>query len=406
MRIDEAYKTENENFLFVRLSREIERYKRENPDVEFIDLGVGDVKLPPVKTVSKAIIKAAKMQARAATFKGYSPDFGYDFLRKKISDDYKLRGADVKKDEIFINDGAKRAICDVVEIVRPKTALILSPAYPLYKDMCALSGVKTVMLGGDIERGFFLPPEKLFEKSPEESLEKLSENSPEKLPENFVPDIIFICSPSNPTGDEISRKILEKYVDFALKNGSLILLDGAYAAFSGRKDSVYSIDGAEAVVAEIRSYSKSLSFTGMRCGYTVIKSENPLYKPMRKHQLLHSNGVSFISQFGAAAAYSKKARKELDNRINEYKKSARIISSFLNKAEAIFTGGENAPYIFLKTPFSGRLFATKLLYARGVAVTPGDGFGAENFIRISCFCGEKQAKIAGERISSFMLEIK
>lgn len=385
MKIDEAYKTEKENFLFVALSREVERYKAANPNVEFIDLGVGDVKLPPVKTVAKAVIKAAKMQARAATFKGYSPDFGYDFLREKISYDYKERGATVLKNEIFITDGAKRAICDVIELVRPETALVLSPAYPLYKDMCETLGVKTVVLSGSAESGFFLPPE--------------------NIPKNFVPDVIFICSPSNPTGEEISREVLEKYVDYALKSGSVIVLDGAYCAFSDKKNSVYSIAGAEADVVEIRSYSKSLSYTGMRCGYIVVKAENPLYKPLRKHQLLHSNGVSFISQFGAAAAYSKRAQKELRARINGYKKSAEIIAVELNKAEAVFFGGENAPYLFLKTPCSGREFATKLLYSRGVAVTPGDGFGADDYVRISCFCSEKQAQTAGKRISSFLREI-
>lgn len=383
MRINEAYKTEK-NFLFVRLSREIEKYKRENPSVEFIDLGIGDVKLPPIKTVAKALVKAAKMQARAKTFRGYSPDFGYDFLREKISEDYKNRGATVFKDEIFITDGAKRAICDVIELVCPKTALILAPAYPLYNDMCKTLGVETCFLSGDFKSGFFLPPE--------------------KIPENFVPDIIFICSPSNPTGEEISREILEKYVDYALKKGSVIVFDGAYSAFSCRKNSVYSIAGAEATVVEIRSYSKSLSFTGLRCGFTVIKEENPLYKPMRKHQLLHSNGVSFISQFGAAAAYSKKAKKELNARINGYKQSAAAIALELNKAGAEFTGGEKAPYLFLKTPCSGRKFASELLYARGIAVTPGDGFGAENYIRISCFCSLKQAVEAGKRIASFLTE--
>lgn len=382
MKIDEAYKKSDENFLFVKLKREVELYKKQNPKCEVIDLGVGDVKLPPIKCVGRALKKAADIISDKKGFKGYPPAFGYDFLREKISADYAKKGACVLKDEIFITDGAKRAICDLVEIVRPEKALILSPTYPLYADVCKAKGVD-FRLAGSCEQGeFFALPS-----------------------EDFSPDVIFICSPNNPTGSVISDETLEKYVDYALEKSALIIFDGAYRSFLKGNFCVYKTDGAASSVAEVRSYSKSLSFTGVRCGYTVIKKENPLYPAYRRHALLHSNGVSFISQYGASAAYSKLGTKQLDARVEYYKKSAKILKEEISKTGAKLLGGENAPYLFLKTPCSGEQFSCGLLRACGVVVTPGEGFGAQNYVRISCFCNKKQALSAGKKIAEYLREV-
>ncbi len=383
MKIDEAYKKKGANFLFVKLSREVELYKKKNPESEIINLGVGDVKLPPIKEVGRALKKAAADITKKSGFKGYSPAFGCDFLREKIAADYAEKGACVLKDEVFITDGAKRAICDLVEIVRPERALILSPAYPLYKDVCETFGVECLLSESRDENGYFaLPSDK-----------------------TFSPDVIFICSPSNPCGAVISDYALEKYVDYALEKGALIIFDGAYRSFLKGDFCVYKTDGASAVIAEVRSYSKSLSFTGVRCGYTIIKKENPLYSAYCKHCILHSNGVSYISQYGAAAAYSHIGKKQLEKRINYYKQSAAVLAEELKKAGADYCGGENAPYLFLKTPCSGEYFSSELLRSCGVVVTPGEGFGAKNHVRISCFCDKKQARLGGRKIANFLREI-
>lgn len=382
MKIDEAYKTEKQDFLFAELSREVARFKSENKNAEVIDLGVGDVKFPPVKTVARSLCKAARLLKSKKSFCGYAPAFGYAFLREKIAEEYAKNGVCVLPSEVFITDGAKRAICDITEIVRPETALILTPTYPLYKDMCEALGAKIYLAEGSAENGFFAPPDK-----------------------NACPNVIYICSPSNPTGAVISKQTLEKYIDYALEKKSLIIFDGAYSSFLSEPFCPFCISGASAVLAEVRSYSKSLSFTGVRCGYVIIKKENPLYKAYCKHAILHCNGVSFISQYGAAAAYLKSAKKQLRARVQYYKDNAKIIARELDMAGASFLGGQNAPYLFLKTPCSGFEFSKKLLWSRGIAVTPGEGFCAQNYVRISCFCSKKQALAAGRGIAEFIREL-
>lgn len=386
MKIYEGYKTQKRDFLFAELSREVAKFKSENKSAKVIDLGVGDVKLPPVKPVARALVKAAKKMSNEKSFTGYPPACGCEFLREKIADDYVKNGVCVQPDEVFITDGAKRAICDIVEIIRPESSLILSPAYPLYKDICEALGVKTYFASGSPQNDFFAMPNADRDSA-------------------VCPDVIFICSPSNPTGAVINEKTLEKYIDYALEKQSLIVFDGAYASFLTKNFSPFSLNGAGAAVAEVRSYSKSLSFTGIRCGYVIIKKENPLYAAYKKHAVLHCNGVSVISQYGAAAAYSLASKKLLSARVQYYRDNAKIIARELQRTGAYFTGGVNSPYLFLKTPCSGFEFSRRLLYSYAVVVTPGEGFGAQNFVRISCFCTKKQALAAARAISDLIAKI-
>lgn len=377
MKIKPCYKSINDDLTFVKQQNAVNAFIAENPHAQIIDLGIGDLKLPPVKEVSRAIKKGAKLITRKNTFKGYSPDFGYAFLREKISLEYKNEGAEILPDEIFITDGAKGAIGALTDIVNAKNALILSPAYPLYKDLCFAYGVNVRFACG----------------------KKIDEFPPP--PEDFSPDLIFICSPNNPTGGVISDEMFEQYVDYALKNGALIVFDSAYYDFARIKAKPFSSSGAGACVAEVRSYSKGLSFTGLRCGFVALKRENPAYKAYKRRELLHSNGVNFISQYAAAASYGCLATKQTRDRVEFYRNNARIIKSYLAACGASACGGSDAPYILLKTPCCGEKFAMKLLYEKGVAVTPGEGFCAENYVRISAFCSRKQAEEAGRKIAEF-----
>ena len=382
MNIKPCYKSINDDLTFVKQQNAVNAFLAENPRAEIIDLGIGDLKLPPVKAVSRALKKGACLITRRKTFKGYSPDFGYSFLREKISLDYKKAGEEVMPDEIFITDGAKGAIGALFDVIAAKNALILSPAYPLYKDLCLAYGVNVRFACGKSFCEFPLPPE------------------------DFSPDLIFICSPNNPTGGVISDELFEKYVDYALKCGALIVFDSAYYDFARVKNRPFASSGAGACVAEVRSYSKGLSFTGLRCGFIALKRENPAYKAYKRRELLHSNGVNFISQYAAAASYENSAIKQAKERVEFYRCNARVISAYLTACGANFCGGFDAPYILLKTPCCGEKFAAKLLYEKGVVVTPGEGFGAENYVRISVFCSRKQAAAAGQKIAEFYAERK
>lgn len=370
MVIKSGYNTVNGDYIFSKTDEAVREYKNKKGRV--IDLGVGDTKLPPPKIVMQAIQNAV-IDFGGKGFKGYPPDFGYPFLREAISNYYKTYGTEVLPDEIFITEGAKNGIGNILDVANFKKALIPIPTYPLYRELSNAHLIKTRFITGSENDCFLTEPNYSFDC-----------------------DLIFLCSPCNPTGSHIPENLLKKYVDYALQKNAIIILDGAYSAFCNYY-SPYKIDGANRCLIEVRSYSKSLSFTGIRCGYVVIKKENPLYFAYKKRESLRTNGVNYFAQKGAEKVYTKEGESAVNERIAYYKRNAEILKKPFLKFNFKVFGGENAPYLFCKTNRSGFDFCKTLLNECGVAVTPGEGFNAKNFIRVSCLVTDKTA-IEGARV--------
>ena len=376
MVIKPAYKSINGDYVFSKCIAEAEKYKSENK-IKLIDLSVGDVCLPPIKSVSRALKKAVRKYLSNAGFSGYPPDEGYMPLRRAISEDYKRQGAYVYPEEIFINTGAKPALSDILEIADFSRAFIHSPVYPLYGELCAARNINTDVFC---------------------NLPDISENSPIANIFNDK-DLFFLCSPCNPTGESFNLDFLKNVIHAANKNYGAVIIDGAYAAFKKDYLCPYNIAGAEKSVIEIRSYSKSLSFTGLRCGYVVIKKQNPLHEPFKKMLTLKHNGVNILAQKAALGVYSQKGFKELKYRIDYYEKNAQILlEPFLRRGFSAMHG--EAPYVFVKTKTSGEEFTKELLNRFGILVCPGAAFGGNEYIRLSCLCKREQAENVAKRLAT------
>lgn len=376
MVIKPAYKSINGDYVFSKCIAEAKKYKSKNK-IKLIDLSVGDVCLPPIKSVSHELKKAVKKYLSGSGFSGYPPDEGYMPLRRAISEDYKRQGAYVYPDEIFITAGAKPALSDILDLADFSRAFIHSPVYPLYGELCAARNIKADVLCD------------------------LSDMPKNIANANIIndKDMFFLCSPCNPTGKSFNSEFLKNIVRAANKNCGAVIIDGAYAAFKKDYLCPYNIAGAEKSVIEIRSYSKSLSFTGLRCGYVVIKKQNALHEPFKKLLTLKHNGVNILAQKAALGVYSKKGFKELQNRIDYYEKNAQILlEPFLRRGFSVMHG--EAPYIFVKTKTSGEDFTKELLNRFGILVCPGAAFGGNDYIRLSCLCKRAQAKNAAKRLTS------
>ncbi len=375
MIIKSAYKSINGDYVFSECIKQAEKYKSANKK-ELIDLSVGDVSLPPIKSVSRALKKAVKQYLSKAGFSGYPSDEGYMPLRRAISDYYKRQGAYVYPEEIFITAGAKPALSDVLELADFSRAFIHAPVYPLYGELCAARNINA-----DVFRNVMGAPEN-----------NASEN------DFSDKDLFFLCSPCNPTGESFNADFLKSVIRVANKNGGAVITDGAYAAFKKDYLCPYNIAGAEKCVAEIRSYSKSLSFTGLRCGYLVIKKQNPLHEPFKKMLALKYNGVNILAQKAALGVYSQKGFKELKNRVAYYQKNARILlEPFLRRGFSVMHG--EAPYIFVKAKTSGEALTQNLLNRFGILACPGAAFGDNDYIRLSCLCKREKAEKAAKRLS-------
>ena len=408
IKINENFLKLQENYLFSDINKRVEEYLRLNPDAELIKMGIGDVTRPIPKTVIEAIKRAIDELGASKTFRGYGPEQGYDFLRNSIVEN-EYKNLEIKADEIFVSDGAKCDTANIVELFDKDIKIaIIDPVYPVYLD-------SNVMYGrtGEYNTETGKYDGVIYMKATEE-------NNFVPLPNELkeIPDLIYICSPNNPTGIAMDKADLEKWVKFAKENGGIILFDAAYEAFIESKDiphSIYEIEGAKEVAIEFKSYSKTAGFTGLRCAYTVVpkelqinliegKEENEkmisLNKLWNRRSTTKFNGVSYIIQRGAEAIYSEEGRKEIEQNIYYYKENARIIKEGLKKAGFTVYGGVDSPYIWMKTPSYMKSwdYFDILLNEYNIVGTPGVGFGpsGEGYFRLTAF-GDREKTIEAMR---------
>ncbi len=402
--INESYLKLQAGYLFPEIGRRVSEFIEANPDKKVIKMGIGDVTQPLVPSVIKAFHKGVEEMANATTFKGYGPEQGYDFLREAIAKNaYQSRGVNVSANEIFISDGSKCDTGNIQEIFGNNNKIaICDPVYPVYADTTVMAG-KTgdCQANGYYDGIIYMPCTKENGFIPELPAEK--------------PDLIFLCYPNNPTGTVATKEELKKWVDYAIANNSIILYDAAYEAFIQDNTiprSIYEIEGAKNVAIEFRSFSKTAGFTGTRCAYTVIPDEIKAYdskgvahpvKPLwnRRHTTKF-NGVSYPVQKAAAAIFTKEGQKEVAEVIAYYLENARIMKKSLAAEGYEVFGGENAPYIWVKTKNGMKSwdFFDKLLNEANVVGTPGSGFGpsGEGYFRFSAFADRENTIEAMERI--------
>lgn len=383
------------NYLFAEIAKRSAAFKKENPDADVISLGTGDVTLPLVPSVIEAMHKAVDEMSRKETFKGYPPDGGFGFLREAIQKhDFADRGIDISVDEIFVNDGAKSDTANFGDILsRDNSVAICDPVYPVYLDTNIMAGREKIhIMPCTAENGFV----------------------PEIPAESY--DIIYLCFPNNPTGSTATYAQLKEWVDYAKANGSLILYDAAYEAFTrgNYPRSIYEIDGALECAVEFRSFSKTAGFTGVRCGYTVVpkclKADGMLLNELwSRRQGTKFNGVSYIIQRGAEAIYSESGQREIKANIDYYLENARIIRNTFEELGFVCYGGDNAPYIWIKLPdgTSSWKFFDYLLEKANVIGTPGCGFGqmGEGYFRLTSFGNREDIIKATERIKKLFKTI-
>ena len=388
------------NYLFSTIAKKVAAFKESRPGESVISLGIGDVTLPLAKTVTEALHRAVDEMGRAETFRGYAPDLGYEFLRNTIAEqDYRARGCAISPDEIFVSDGAKSDCSNIQEIFAAESRIaVCDPVYPVYVDSNVMAGRtgRYDEKNGRYEKVIYMPCGEGNDFAPE-------------LPKE-VPDLIYLCFPNNPTGAVMTKARLQEWVDYAVKNGSVILYDSAYEAFITEPEvphSIYECEGARDCAIEFRSFSKTAGFTGLRLGYTVIPKElkaggevlHPLWA--RRHGTKY-NGAPYIVQRAGEAIYSPEGREEIRNQIFYYLENASLIYHALREMGYQVFGGVNAPYIWLKTPDSMNSweFFDHLLSKAKVVGTPGSGFGpaGEGYFRLTAFGSRENTEEALKRI--------
>ena len=392
------------SYLFSTIGKKVAAYKQAHPTQKVISLGIGDVSQPLVPAVIKALRAAVDEMGGADTFRGYGPEQGYSFLREAIAKaDYQARNIDVDKDEIFISDGSKSDVSNFQELFSSQAKVALQdPVYPVYLDTNVMAGRTGIFQEGRFAKLIYLP---CTEKN------------------NFVPqvptehaDIIYLCSPNNPTGTALTREQLASWVTYARDNESIILYDSAYEAYITQPEiphSIYEIPGAEKVAVEFRSFSKTAGFTGTRCAYTVVPGEvqvkdeqggtHSLRDLWLRRQTTKFNGVPYIVQRGAEAVYSHEGQTQIRAVISQYMQNARVILEALQSVGIQAFGGKNAPYIWLKTPGGLKSwdFFEILLKNAQVVGTPGVGFGqcGEGYFRLTAFNTPQLTREAAARIT-------
>ena len=392
MEINNNYKNLEASYLFSTIAKKVKEFSEKNPDKKVIRLGIGDVTRPLCKSVVEAMKKAVDEMGTLEGFHGYGPEQGYDFLKEKIQEYYKEKNVSLKLDEIFISDGAKSDLGNILDIFsKENVVLIPDPVYPVYVDTNIMQGRKIIFAQANQENNFLPLPD-----------------------ENLKADIAYICSPNNPTGAVYNKEQLKKWVDWANKNNAVILYDAAYECFVSDNNlprSIFEIEGAKTCAIEFCSLSKTAGFTGTRCGYTVVPLElnyndMSLNKMWLRRQTTKFNGVPYIVQRGAEAVFSEQGQKEIRENIDYYKKNAKIIADTLNKHNIWFTGGIHSPYIWLKCPnnMTSWEFFDFLLEKAQVVGTPGAGFGknGEGFFRLTSFGTNELTKEAMERLDKLL----
>ncbi len=404
MIINSSFAQVKETYLFSEIAKRVNEFKMKNPTADVIRLGIGDVTQPLPESCINAMHEALDEMAHADTFRGYGPEQGYDFLRHAIAEhDYKARGCDIKADEIFVSDGAKSDTANFTDLFGKGNRIgISNPVYPVYMDSNILAGHS----GLQSENGY----------DNIRLLDCLAENDfKPQVPDEKL-DIVYLCSPNNPTGTALTYKDLKDWVDYAIKNKTLILFDAAYESFireEGIPHSIYEIPEARKVAVEFRSFSKTAGFTGLRCAYTVVPktlevtvSDSP--KPLSLHgmwlrrQTTKFNGVAYIVQRGAAALYTESGRIQIKRTIDIYLKNAKLIRSIFEEKGYKVWGADNSPYIWLKVP-EGQTsweFFDFLLNTYNIVGTPGSGFGTrgEGYFRLTGFGSPERTLDAVNRI--------
>ena len=373
--LNSNYGNLKESYLFSDIARRVSEFSEKNPDRRIIKMGIGDVTRPLCKAVTEAMKKASDEMGTAEGFHGYGPEQGYAFLRDAVRDYYKKYGVSVDSNEIFISDGAKSDVGNILDIFsRSTTVLVPDPVYPVYVDTNTMDGRKISYMNATEQNGFLPLPE-----------------------EGMNVDLIYLCSPNNPTGAVYNRAQLREWVNFANRNGSVILFDSAYESFVSDESlphSIFEIEGAKSCAIEFCSLSKTAGFTGTRCGYTVICDElvrdgKKLSKLWLRRQTTKFNGVSYIVQRGAEAVFTEEGQRQIHENIAAYKKNAALMAETLTELSIPFTGGLNSPYIWMQCPngMDSWTFFDYLLNETGIVGTPGSGFGknGEGFFRLTAF---------------------
>lgn len=378
------------NYLFADIAKKVNAFKTTRPNARVISLGIGDVTQPLCPAVVEAMHKAVDEMASSETFRGYGPEQGYKFLRDAIvKNDYLSRGIHIDPSEVFVNDGAKSDTGNFQELVRWDNSIcVTDPIYPVYIDSNVMIGRAGVIEDGRWSNVIYMP--------------STAENNFTPLPPETRVDVIYLCYPNNPTGTVATKETLKKWVQYALKNDALIFFDGAYEAYIQDPDiphSIYEIKGAKKCAVEFRSYSKTAGFTGIRCGYTVVPKEVtasaldgqriPLNNLWNRRQCTKFNGTSYVSQRAAEATYSPEGKAQVKEVIDYYMTNAKIMKKGFEEVGIEVFGGENAPYLWLKTPngMSSWKFFEQMLYEAHVVCTPGVGFGpsGEGYVRLTAF---------------------
>lgn len=396
-KLNENYQNVKDSYLFAEIARRVKVYEETHPEkaADIIRLGIGDVTLPLTKSVIEALHEAVDSQAVSETFKGYGPEQGYAFAQEAIADYYARNGVEVKATDIFISDGAKSDTGNITELfAKDNVVLVPDPVYPVYVDTNTMDGKNIIYMNGTKENNFLPMPD-----------------------ENVKADIIYLCSPNNPTGACYNKEQLEAWVAYALKNDAVILYDSAYEAFITDPTlprSIYAIEGAKKCAIEFCSLSKTAGFTGTRFSYTVVPEELvfetsngetlSLHNMWNRRQCTKFNGTPYIIQYAGAKVFTEEGMKECQENIGYYRENAHMIAETLEKKGISFTGGVNSPYIWFECPkgMESWEFFDYLLENAQIVGTPGAGFGenGKNYFRLTSFGKHEKTKEAMERFNS------
>lgn len=394
MQINRNYLNLQDSYLFSTVARKVNAYQAAHPEAKVIRLGIGDVTLPLCGEVVKALHGAVEEMGVKESFRGYGPEQGYGFLKDSIKEYYASHSVELEADEIFISDGAKSDLGNILDIFgNDNVVLIPDPVYPVYVDTNVMAGRKVLFMNANAENGFLPLPD-----------------------ESVQADLIYICSPNNPTGAVYNREQLKAWVDYANAQDAIILFDAAYECFvkdDSLPRSIFEIEGARSCAIEFCSFSKIAGFTGTRCGYTVIpmgleRDGVRLHKLWLRRQTTKFNGVPYIVQRGAAAVFTEEGQKQIKENLSYYMENAKIIADAMRQMGVWFTGGEHSPYIWLKCPngMGSWEFFDYLLENANVVGTPGAGFGenGEGFFRLTAFGDRENTKEAVARIKKLLMK--
>lgn len=409
IRVNDNFSLIPQSYLFSEIARKVAEFQAAHPEADIIRMGIGDVSRPLCPAVIEALHRAVDEQADAATFHGYGPEQGHDFLRNAIAEnDYASRGISIQPGEIFISDGAKSDLGNIGDLFSADCRVaVTDPVYPVYVDTNAMAGRagRPDPMNGSWSNIIYLPC--------------TAENDFVPALPSERPDLIYLCYPNNPTGTVLNREQLTVWVDYALANNCLILFDSAYEAYITSSDvphSIYEIPGAARCAIEFRSFSKTAGFTGMRLGYTVVPRQlegvGSDGQPVNiramwlRRQTTKFNGASFVVQRGAEALFTPEGRRQVEDTIRYYMRNAALLRSKLTELGLTVYGGIDAPYIWVRCPegLSSWEFFNLLLEKYNIVVTPGVGFGpaGEGYVRLTAFSSAEATAKAAERLSSIL----